>query len=65
MWVSYAQPGIAALPRLQILSSDRIIGVDGAEGSGHSLMDKVRLGKSDTVIFMKNLSVCLPEFVTR
>ena len=36
-----------------------------AEGSGHSLMDKVRLGKSDPVIFMKNLSVCLPEFVTR
>mmetsp|Transcript_136958 Transcript_136958/g.193751 ORF Transcript_136958/g.193751 Transcript_136958/m.193751 type:complete len:210 (-) Transcript_136958:16-645(-) len=32
---------------LQILSSDRIIGVDGAEGSGHSLMDKVRSSEQE------------------
>ena len=65
-----------ALPRLQILSSDRIVGVDGAEGSGPVLMDKVRLfrwklkliglGKSKCSFLLRtNLSVCLPRFVTR
>lgn len=39
-----AQWAVHPTPRLQVLSSDRIISVDGFEGSGAALMDKARAG---------------------